>query len=403
VRIAMITGEYPPMEGGVGAYTQQLALALTGGGHQVHILTTSPVDGSPSRAEEQGVTVDRTVWRWDLGGIAQARRWLRHLRPDVVVLQYEPAAYGMLGAITFAPALLRRRAQLPLVVSFHDLLPPYLFPKAGALRQHRVWELARHADGVIVTNHDDLDRLTQTLGEAAPPTRLIPIGSNISAAPPVDYQRDLWRAEWGFASSDLVVGFFGFLNRSKGIEVLLASLSELITQGLPAHLLFIGGRTGTSDVTNASYAEEVDAMIASLGLSDRVQWTGFAEPEDVSAALLGIDVCVLPYREGANLRHGTLHAALAHGCAIVTTRAATPAPYLTHSDHLLLVPPDDPHALTDAIANLAADPAQCRRLGAAAKSLAAEFVWPRIAAESADFLESLRRDRAEPPPRAVVE
>ena len=38
--ILFVTGEYPPMPGGVGAYTAELAAALVGRGWQVSVLTS---------------------------------------------------------------------------------------------------------------------------------------------------------------------------------------------------------------------------------------------------------------------------------------------------------------------------------------------------------------------------
>ena len=280
MRIAMVTGEYPPMEGGVGAFTRRLGLAFHAAGHEVTVLTT----GAEDAAEEDGIVVHRSVGRWSLTDLIGARRRVRAIAPDVVNLQYEPAAFAMRGSITFARELLMAGCQAPLVVTLHDLLPPYLFPKAGPLRQKSVWRLARSADGVIATNREDLKGLANVLGgRLAPPTRQIPIGSNISAAPPLGFDRGHWRAAHGYAPGDLVVGFFGFFNRTKGIETLLAAVAELAAEGTPVHLLFIGGRTGTSDATNAAYADEVDARIAVLGLGSRVQATGFAAPEEVSA------------------------------------------------------------------------------------------------------------------------
>ncbi len=353
MRIAMITGEYPPMEGGVGAYTHQLATALATAGHTIDVLTSPAKGGRTDVVREGAVTVHRCITRWGLQGILRTRRWIRRLSPDVVNVQYEPAAYEMRAGITFARALASTQGGAPLVVTFHDLLPPYLFPKAGPLRQWRVWQLAHGADGIVVTNREDLARLGRALHDTPPPTRLIPIGSNISASPPSGYDRAAWRARYGYGPDDLIVGFFGFLNRTKGIETLLEALAILNAGTRPAHLLLIGGRTGTSDVTNAAYADEVDALIEALGLSSRVHRTGFAEATDVSAALLGVDICALPYREGANLRHGTLHAALAHGCATVTTAAADPAPELRDGENVVVVPPGNAVALADAILRVA--------------------------------------------------
>lgn len=388
MRIAMLTGEYPPAEGGVGAFTHQLGLALGAAHHDVHILTS----GNGGTSSEEGLIVHREVERWNLHGLVEARRHLRRIAPDITNLQYEPAAYGMRGAITLAAEILMAGSRCPLVVTYHDLLPPYLFPKAGPLRQRSVWHLARNADGAIATNREDSLVLGEELARSKVPVRLIPIGSNISAAPPLDFDRDQWRAARGYAPSDLVVGFFGFLNRTKGIETLLDAVSRLGLGGLPVQLLFIGGRTGTSDVTNAAYADEVDHLIAALGLNPRIQWTGFAAPEEVSAALKSIDVCALPYREGANLRHGTLHAALVHGCAIVTTRSATPVEELEATGAVALVPPDDSDALADTLRVLAGDVARRQAMGRRAEQLAQRFTWPAIAAETAAFFSDLLRN-----------
>ncbi|MGD2078362.1 MAG: glycosyltransferase, partial [Chloroflexota bacterium] len=39
LKIGLVTGEYPPMEGGVGAFTHELATALSHLGHEVHVVT----------------------------------------------------------------------------------------------------------------------------------------------------------------------------------------------------------------------------------------------------------------------------------------------------------------------------------------------------------------------------
>ncbi|MCA9946339.1 MAG: glycosyltransferase, partial [Anaerolineales bacterium] len=40
LKIGLVTGEFPPMEGGVGAFTAELAKALHQLGHTVHIITS---------------------------------------------------------------------------------------------------------------------------------------------------------------------------------------------------------------------------------------------------------------------------------------------------------------------------------------------------------------------------
>jgi glycosyltransferase involved in cell wall biosynthesis len=274
------------------------------------------------------------------------------------------------------------------VVTFHDLKVPYLFPKAGPLRQWVVWMLARRANGVIVTNREDQLRVSDLRPPISDLAR-IPIGSNIAPSPPAGYRRDTERARWSIEPDDLLLGYFGFLNESKGSEELIEALGLLVEQGLSAHLLMIGGRVGSSDPTNRAFAERVDHLIANLGLSERVHWTGYASSEQVSAALLATDLCVLPYRDGVSFRRGTLLACLAHGRAIVTTEPAVPLPEVRDGETMLLVAPRSPSQLAQAVSRLAADPQLRARLDAEAKTLAAGFTWEQIAHRTAALFESL--------------
>jgi glycosyltransferase involved in cell wall biosynthesis len=307
---------------------------------------------------------------------------------DVLDVQYQAAAYGMHPAINVVP---RDRGRPRVAVTFHDLKVPYLFPKAGPLRQGVVWMLARRADGVIVTNREDELRVSGLKPPVSNLTR-IPIGSNIHPSPPAGYDRDAERARWGIEPEDLLLGYFGFLNESKGGEELIEALGLLVRKGLPAHLLMVGGRVGSSDPSNRAYAERVEQLIADLGLAEGVHWTGYADSEQVSAALLAADLCVLPYRDGVSFRRGTLLACLAHGRAIVTTQPAVSLPGARDGETMLLVEPQNPSGLAQAVSRLASDPQLHARLETQAKSLAAEFTWPRIARRTATFLASLITD-----------
>ncbi|MBN1874252.1 MAG: glycosyltransferase family 4 protein [Anaerolineae bacterium] len=387
MRIAIITGEYPPMEGGVGAFTRQLGLALNAQGHEIHILTTAT--GNATTTQENGLHIYRHFHTWGLGIHRRIDRWLEQVTPDIVNIQYQAAAYQMKGNINLYPRQVHMSGT-PVLTTYHDLLPPYLFPKAGPLRQWMVWQLAQYSNGIIVTNSGDYTRITQEIAhDKLPPVRLIPIGSNIAPMPPADYERATWRATQGFAPEDMLIGFFGFLNHSKGIETLLTTLASLVGENYPAHLLFVGGRTGTSDITNAQYADEIDALIECLHLENHVHRTGYVTTEAVSAALLGIDICALPYRDGASLRRGTLHAALAHGNAIVTTLPQDETPQLRNEENVILVPPEDPVTLTQAIKTLWGDPETRARLGHNAAKLAQEFTWEYIAIRTVEFIQTL--------------
>lgn len=386
MRIGLITGEFPPDQGGVGDFTLRLAEALAALGHDVHIITGPLPSDAPCDRLPVPCAVHRVVPFWGWGCWREVLRVARRERIEVLDLQYQAAAYGMHPAVHFLP---RPSARPPVVVTFHDLRVPYLFPKAGPLRWRIVRMLAGCADGVIATNREDHLRLEREIPQER--LALIPIGSNIPPTPPPDYDRVAERARWGVGSEDLLLGYFGFLNESKGGEELIRALALLVERGVPAHLLMVGGREGTSDPTNRAYAAFIDGLIAELGLAERVHWTGYTDPEAVSAGLLATDVCVLPYRDGVSFRRGTLHACLAHGRAIVTTRPAVPLPEVRDGENMLLAPPRDRRALAETVLRLWRDPALRARLEAGARALSADFSWNRIARQTAAFLEHVIR------------
>lgn len=391
------------MQGGVGDFTYEVGRALHELGAAVTVLTSTAA-GPPRH--EGGLRVEPRLARWGWDSWRTILRTAEEVEADVLNIQYQAAVYGMHPAINFLPLRLRAWKHRPgVVVTFHDLRVPYLFPKAGRVRWWVVLALARWSDAVIVTNEEDLETLAPYPLSPAP--YLIPIGSNIEPRPPVAYDRDAWRARWGVGPEDILLSYFGFLNESKGGETLIRALDRVVKQGYRARLLMVGGKWGSSDPTNVAYARRVEALIDELGLSERVMWTGYTSSEEVSANLLASDICVLPYRDGASFRRGSLMAALAHGLPIVTTIAnsewriansqlstlhsplSTYLPRLRDGENVLLVPPDDVAALAEAIARLADSPELRHELRQGAKELSQAFGWDGIAKKTLEVYHAV--------------
>jgi glycosyltransferase involved in cell wall biosynthesis len=389
LKIGLITGEFPPMEGGVGAFTQALAQALAAADHQIHIITDRRARPAARRLVDLRQPVELGfallhphIHRWRWPALATIADLVERYALDVVNIQYQAAAYNMRSpAINALPWRLKGLTRT--AVTFHDLRVPYLFPKAGHLRQAAVSFMARQAHGVIVTNPPDYQTLAATLQS---PICQIPIGSNIHAYTPNHIEIAEIREQFGLTPGHCLLGYFGFLNESKGADTLIRALSGLDER---VHLVFIGGQTGASDATNEAFLDQLRGLIAELGLTQRVHWTGFVPAARVSAHLHAADVMVMPYRDGVSLRRGTLMATVAHGRPLITTAPTTSTPELVHGQNVWFVPAGDAPALIAAIQTVSADPALRARLGAGAVQVAGLFTWDKIAAQTAAFFATL--------------
>jgi glycosyltransferase involved in cell wall biosynthesis len=171
------------------------------------------------------------------------------------------------------------------------------------------------------------------------------------------------RQQWGLAPRQLAVLFVGRLNHQKGIDVLLAAMSQLAGPGglpkrgadKPPELRFVLAGDGPERPMVERY------MAQGAGLNCRL--LGFVA--DIREALNAADIFVLPSRwEGWPL---ALAEAMAAGLPCVGTDVPGIRDIIANGRTGLLVRTEDPTALAGAIRDLTSDPALRDTLVAAGK------------------------------------
>jgi glycosyltransferase involved in cell wall biosynthesis len=145
----------------------------------------------------------------------------------------------------------------------------------------------------------------------------------------------------------------------KGYDILLSALAAL-PAGLNWHLTHIGG---------GPLRPALESQARELGLAARIGWQGAQAQAEVLACYRGADLFVLASRiAGDGDRDGlpnVLMEAQSQGLACLSTRIAAIPELITDGETGVLVPADDPPALTAALARLIADPDKRHRLGVA--------------------------------------
>ncbi|HTU24539.1 MAG TPA: glycosyltransferase, partial [Pirellulales bacterium] len=146
-------------------------------------------------------------------------------------------------------------------------------------------------------------------------------------------ERSLPSGEWS-------LGVVALFRPRKGLEILLEALSLARAEGVPVKLRAIGG------FEMSAYETQIRGRVERLELSEAIEWVGFTR--DVPAQLNKLDLLVLPSLFGEGLPMVVLEA-MAAGVPVIATRVEGVPEAIRDGVDGLIVPPDDPQALADAI------------------------------------------------------
>jgi glycosyltransferase involved in cell wall biosynthesis len=155
------------------------------------------------------------------------------------------------------------------------------------------------------------------------------------------------------------VGFVGRLRPVKGCEVFLQAAKLISAQRADVNFVIAGSGTLGADLRVHS---------ASMGLSGRVRFLGFVDP--VAPVQKALDIVVIPsLSEAFGL---SAIEALALQVPVVASRVGGLPEVIVDGETGLLVTPDDPQAIVDAVYRLLDDPELGRRMAAAGAQLVEE-------------------------------
>ena len=277
-------------------------------------------------------TFDGVNWYWGLS-IVRALRFLRAVRPEVVILQWWTGAVLHSYRVIAAAA---ERIGAQVIIEFHEVQDTgeIAVPLAGAYVRRSFPHLLRRASGAIVHSAFDHDLLLRSYpGLADVPTVVAPHGPYDQHAPVVPAQRR--------SGSIARVLFFGTIRPYKGLEDLLSAFDQLTPDEARRLELHIVGETWEGWTLPLR-------MIEQMRHRDRVRLTNrYVSDDEVNQAFADADLVVLPYRRSSS--SGPLHIAMAAGLPVVVTAVGGLVEASDGYGGLVLVPPAHPAALCDGI------------------------------------------------------
>jgi glycosyltransferase involved in cell wall biosynthesis len=166
--------------------------------------------------------------------------------------------------------------------------------------------------------------------------------------------------------------FVGVLEAYKNVDGLAAAWRQAASR-IPDASLHLVGKGTRADVA--------EALVRDCG----ARWDSELSSGDVAAAMDAAWVLVLPSRSEGMGR--VLVEAFCRGRAVIGTRAGSIPDLVTDGESGLLVAPDDPAALADAIVQVLGDRSLAERLGDGARAAASP--WLQTSEEYAQRMREL--------------
>ncbi len=349
MKILVVSGEYPPMNGGVGRYTKNLVHAIAkkpnvevsvaivgrGGGGGA----TAPVTSDPSPDSNNVTVYHGVVRKGDKRNSERILQIVSETKPDVVNIQYERGLYEIDTTIrhTFWRLMhgstldrFYKMSPVPTVSTLHTVFPQdeyYAYIKERATRKEgrfgflpqplrvaiRRWVMMQRYDLLlqVVSQSDGVISPARTLQEvvrrgtviyhgAEPAIELSSLSSRIN-------DKKEFRKEFGLPLDKILLLAFGYAGSYKGFDV-LAKLR--LPYGWSLVVKQTKHERGFEKPIELGGKNERDNNVISLNL-------GYLDDTTMSKLFFACDAMIFPYKIVSI--SGVMFDALAHGLPFIAS------------------------------------------------------------------------------------
>ncbi|MHC1785271.1 MAG: glycosyltransferase family 4 protein [Anaerolineaceae bacterium] len=167
--------------------------------------------------------------------------------------------------------------------------------------------------------------------------------------------RDFYRQKWNFSAEDIVIGFTGRIQKVKNLDILIRAFA-LLSPDYPHLRLALAG--------SGDLQSELEALSKSLGVADRITWTGFVN--DIPGFLSSMDIYIQPsINEGLSL---SILEAMAAGKPVIATRVGSAEDVIDNENTGLVIQPRSEEAIVNSVKILLDNPDLRQRLAQNAKN-----------------------------------
>ena len=292
MKILMLTWEYPPrIVGGIARVVNDLSKRLIKDGHEVTVITYK--EGNvPYYENDKGVD----VYRVDNFMINPNNfiDWIMQLNFNMVAkaneLIQKNGKFDVIHAhdwlVAYSAKTLKNSYGIPLVCTIHATEAGRnsgIHDETQRYINDTEWLLTYESSEVIVNSKFMKNDLQRLFGLPYEKINVIANGVNINSYTGVERDYD-FRRQYA-ADNEKIILFMGRLVYEKGVQHLISAMPKIL-EGYHDAKLIIAGKGGMID--------ELKEQVNSMGLSQKVYFTGYLNAKQVSKMYKCADVSVFP-------------------------------------------------------------------------------------------------------------
>jgi len=292
MKILMLTWEYPPrIVGGIARVVNDLSKRLIKDGHDVYVVTYK--EGNvPEYENDKGVH----VYRVDNYMINPNNfiDWIMQLNFNMIAKANEIIAkegnFDVIHAhdwlVAYAAKTLKNSYGTPLVSTIHATEAGRnsgIHDEVQRYINDTEWLLTYESSEVIVNSNYMKNELQRLFG--LPYEKINVVANGINSTTYSGVEKDYEFRRQYAADNEKIILFMGRLVYEKGVQHLISAMPKILS-GYKDSKLIIAGKGGMID--------ELKAQVNSMGLHDKVYFTGYMNAKQVSKMYRCADVSVFP-------------------------------------------------------------------------------------------------------------
>ena len=379
MKILMLTWEYPPrIVGGIARVVHDLSKRLIKDGHEVTVITYR--DGNvPEYENDKGVE----VYRVDNYMIHPNNfiDWIMQLNFNMIAKATEvinkEGGFDVIHAhdwlVTYAAKSLKQSFNLPMVATIHATEAGRnsgIHDDTQRYINDTEWLLTYEATEVIVNSNYMKGHVQGLFGLPFNKISVIPNGINLNNFTGIERDYDFRRR---FAmDNEKIILYVGRLVYEKGVQHLISAMPKILNHYHDSKLV-IAGKGGMID--------ELKSQVDSMGLSNKVYFTGYLNQKEVQKMYKCADVAVFPstYEPFGIV---ALEAMLA-GIPTVVSDIGGLNEIVEHGVNGMKSYAGNPNSIADSVLSLLFDPQLAMNVTKNAKNkVKEEFNWQKIAQDT---------------------